>query len=366
MSEESNEIDKILAEGFGDHDLDVAEAAELVEEILETGPPYIFLSLDSPFYLAGDRLQGEIMLEVPKSLGPASLHLTAHGSEEAHIFLQNQPICQANKKVFSLSSSLKSWETLPRGSFLLPFSFKIPHYSPPTFYYSGQDSASRLIKAQVSYSISAKLCFQSEEITHSQTLIIRSKDSRSSPHVGTEQTEVVAGICCSSKGTSNFKLEVTSTQHPTVNSFINFKLVPDNGNCAAPINQVVSDIVMELEVREGDRSYVVRDVVVTIPRITWIAAFTSLVFEKDFEFTAEMKGRGEDLNAGSIDTNLIKCRYMIEVKIYYDLKFRAEPARIYRNFHVEPADNITRDVPKLPASWGATPEPGIALIVEEN
>ena len=366
MSEESNEIDKILAEGFGDHELNVEETCEAASEILEPGPPYIFLSLDRAFYVAGDRLQGEIMIEVPKSLGPASLHLTAHGNEEAHVFLQNQHIFQANKQVFSLYTSLNSWENLHKGHFLYPFSFKIPHYSPPTFYYSGQDSFSRLIKAQVSYRISVKLCFKSEEITHSQTVIIRSKDSRSSSHVGTEQTELVAGICCSSKGTSNFKLEVTSFEHPSVSSFLNFTLVPDNGNCAVPINQVVADIVMELEIREGEKTYTVREVVTSIPRITWIAAFTSLVFEKDFEFTAEIKGREEDVNAGSIDTNLIKCKYMIEIKIYYDLKFKAEPAKIYRNFHVEPKDSNTKEVPKLPIGWTAIPQPGIALVLEEN
>lgn len=361
MSVESNEIEKILAEGF-DADLDLDSSEETVNQILENKPPYLFISLDNEFYVAGDRLQGEIMLEVPNGLGPASVQISAQGIEEVHVFHQSQHISQSTNKVFSLNSQLKNWESLGKGHFLLPFSFKIPVHSPPTFYYSGQDPSGKFIKAQVSYTISGKLLYKNEEISYSRAFVIRDKESRSSPHVSTESTELVAGICCSNKGSSTFKLEVTSENHPIANTFINYKLTPDNGNCAAPINQVIAEIVMEIEVTSGEKTYIIRNTVSSVPRITWIAAFTSMIFEKDFEFTGELKSGGDELNAASIDTNFIKCRYLVEVKVHYDLQFRKEPACVWLKFFVNPNESNTKDVPKLPLGWSPLSEPVVSLM----
>lgn len=364
MSVDSNEIDSILAEDYGETDIGIDKLNESINEILDSTPPYLFISLENPYYIAGDRLEGEILIDVPKSLGPATLNFNSQGIEEIHVFNNHLPVSENINKVFGINCKLKSWENLSAGRYLIPFTFKIPHHSPPSFYFSGQDLQKNFIKAQVSYTISAKLVYGDEELPYSRIIVIKSRDSRNNSKVEIEATETVEGICCTSKGTSVFKLFVTSEESPAANGLINYKLIPDNGNCGAPINQVSSEVIVLLNVIDKHKTYEIRYTASNITRITWIAAYTSLVFEKDFEFNADLKIEGEDLNTCSIDSNLIKCKYYIQTNIFYDIKLKRKPACIELDFHVNPMISSTIETPSLPSGWTTTPEPLVKLLID--
>lgn len=367
MSVDSNEIDKILAEPDEVIPVAIDNIVEAVNDILEPGPPYLFTTLENTYYIAGDNICGQVLLDLPKRLKKCTLSLSCQGCEEVHVFLQNNPVSQYTNKIFSLNSELKSWRRLSEGGYIVPFQFKLPQHCPPSFYYSGSNEENFYLKAQISYTMVAKFTYRKmqEELIHSRVLNIRSIECRNNPKVEAEAIEFVHGFCCSSsKGSSVFKLVHTAEEHPTANGPISFKLVPDNGNCSVPINQVVAEITMELELVGRERSYLLNQTIKSIPRITWIAAYTSLVFEKDFEFTSDLKISGEDLNVSTINTQYIKCRYVVKVHVHYDMGLKKIPACVRLNIHVNPSMPMEKHKNSLPADWTGESEPVVKLVPE--
>lgn len=108
MSVDSNEIDLIMAEDYGETEMEPDKISEAVNEMLEAGPPYIFVFFESLFFVAGDRLEAEVFIDVPKSLGPATLNLVTQGNEELHILTAAKNVSQTNNKIFSINTTLKS------------------------------------------------------------------------------------------------------------------------------------------------------------------------------------------------------------------------------------------------------------------
>ena len=364
MSVDSSEIDQILSEDYGNIELADKTLEESVDEILNSGDPYMHLSVEEPFYIAGDWVEGNIFLDFPKDTQSVTLSVISYGLEEVYVYNQDLLITQTNNKLFSMNEKLKEWDKIAGGHYVVPFTFKIPNHCPPTFYYSGEDSMKNYVKAQISYSISVRAQYEKEEITKSRSIVIRSRDSRASSQTEQQTTETIMGICCISKGRTYFKLMLTNEYHPNVGDRVFFKLVPDNGNCAAPINQVTAELVMNVEIQGKNGLHKIQHKVFSVPRITWIAAHTSVVFEKDFEFEGDVK-LPEDLNTGSVDSPHIKCSYSIFVKIHYDVKFVNNFVVICLPLHVNPSVPYNKDPPVLPTNWDPVTEERIKLFLNE-
>ena len=75
-----------------------------------------------------------------------------------------------------------------------------------------------------------------------------------------------------------------------------------------------------------------------------------MIYEKDFEYTGSLRIE-EDMNTSSNVTPNIKCNYFLEVLVYHDMYFQKEPISIMLPFHVNPMNNILKEMPKLPAVW---------------
>ena len=88
------------------------------------------------------------------------------------------------------------------------------------------------------------------------------------------------------------------------------------------------------------------------------------MYEKDFEFLSELKVEADDLNVASIETGIFKCRYLAQIKIFYDFKFKKEPACVNVYFHVDPLVNSTKLFPILPNNWQGSFEPVIKLLMD--
>lgn len=252
---------------------------------------------------------------------------------------------------------------------MFPFNFKLPSYSPSTFYYAGEDARNYYVKAQVSYSVSVKLEVMNEpenNLTHSRMFVVRNKQTHSKPNNSIETRENVTGCCCRSKGSTFLKLSIKGDDHTQVESLIRYKLDPDNTNCKAPINYVTGQVYLLIELSVGGTIFRVNKTLSSISRATWISAFTSLVYEKDFEYIAELKMNNAELNPSSNSTPLINCTFLIEVLVYYDLSCKGKPARISMPFHVNPKNTFIREEAKLPTPWEPEEAPISNFIVESS
>mmetsp|Transcript_14081 Transcript_14081/g.14142 ORF Transcript_14081/g.14142 Transcript_14081/m.14142 type:complete len:218 (-) Transcript_14081:4-657(-) len=196
--------------------------------------------------------------------------------------------------------------------------------------------------------------------------VVRNKQTHTKPNISIETRESVYGCCCTNKGNTYLKLSVKGEEHSQVEGTLRYKLDPDNTNCKAPINYVTGEVSLVLEITVSSQTFRIVKTLSSISRATWISAFTSLVYEKDFEYNAELKMNNAELNPSSNQTPMISCMFVIEVLVFYDLSCKGKPARIAMPFHVNPKNTFIREEPKLPVPWEPEEAPISNFLVESS
>lgn len=332
---------------------------------------FIFLVLDCYSYTAGDKVTGEILLLISEPLHHATLRLQSKGIEKVTVFDHKEKskiLVDDSREVFSLDTKVEHWEPgLPVGHYVFPFNFKLPAFCPATFYYSGEDIMGNYVKAEVIYSLSVKLEINnSQGLSHMRIIHIKNITSLEKPGPSMEATASISGCCFSNKGTTEFTLSVGNTEHCQVDGEVMYKLIPNNTKCKSPINQVVGTVVMEIDLATKSGMFRVFKKLSEIDRATWISAFTSLIYERDFEYHADLKVASDELNPCSNDSVLIRCGYFAEVIVYYDIAFSRQPIVIRLPFHVNPKINYRKEDPRLPFNWNPIESSIYNFVVESH
>ena len=316
---------------------------------------FVFIVLDCYSYTAGEKITGEILLNIADPLPGGSLKFQATGIEEISVYDPKERlkiIAEESSEIFAIDCPLQDWEAqIDAGQYVFPFTLKIPSHSPSTFYFSSQDQRGFYVKAAIRYSIVVLLTSVNTlfSLSHKRDLLIKNKSALGRPGSAIESVESVHG-CCASKGTTGLKLSVINTDHCEVDCEVRFKLEPDNSMCRVPINQVISKVTVEFTATTRRGEFKIIQNLANIDRAAWIGAFSNRIYEKDFEYATSLK-LGEIGNASSNATPLIRCVYFVEVLIFYDMYFRKEPISIVLPFHVNPNNNIPKQMPKLPNNW---------------
>ena len=317
---------------------------------------FLFLVLDCYSYTAGENITGEILMLISESIGSSKLKISSKGEEKVSVFDhkdKSRVLVEESRDVYNLDTTINSWDAgLPAGQYVFPFTFKIPSFSPSSFYYSGSDPLGNYLKAEVIYQVSVKLDLGSSPgLTHTRFLYIKNSACLDKPGPSIEATAQISACCLSNRGTTDFALSVGNTDHCQVNGEVMYKLIPNNSKCKAPINQVVGSVLMELEVNTHKGSFRVVKKLSEIDRATWISAFTSMIYERDFEYHSDLKHESEELNPCSNKCSLMRCEYFVEMRVYYDIAFKGDPVIIRLPFHVNPKITYRKEDPRLPYNW---------------
>jgi len=330
---------------------------------------FIFLVLDCYSYTAGEKVTGEILLMIAEPLDKACLKIQSKGQEKVTVYSskdRSQILLDETRDVFILDTKVENWEPgLPTGHYVFPFNFKLPAYSPASFYYSGDDVVGNYVKAEVIYSLTIKLEINnSPGLSHMRIVHVKNIGSLEKPGPSLEATASISSCCFSNKGTTDFQLSVGNTDHCQVDGEVMYKLIPNNTLCKAPINQVVGTVLMEMEVHTKKGSFQIYRKLSEVDRATWISAFTSLIYERDFEYHSDLKVASDELNPCTNHSALIRCEYIVEVIVYYDIAFIREPIVIRLPFHVNPKINYRKEDPNLPFNWNPIESSIYNFIVE--
>ena len=337
----------------------------------ESSESFVFLVLDCYSYIAGEKVTGEILFNISEPIPKASLRFQSRGVEEAQIFDsqdRTKMIAQEVHEIYTLDSTINDWETeIPVGQHVFPFNFKLPIFCPSTFYYSGEDAQGNYLKAEVFYHVSVKLCIAGTDssLLHSRIIIIKNCRALEKPGTTVEASANVPGCCFSNRGSTHFKLCIGNTDHCSVDGEVKYKLYPNNSNCTSPINHVVGAVVMEFTVTTRKGEFKIIRKLSETARATWISAFTSLIYEKDFEYLGDLRVNSEELNPSSNSSAVIRCEYFVEMLVFYDIRCASAPIVIRLPFHVNPKINFRKEEPKLPSDWEPL-ETSIYSFVVEN
>jgi hypothetical protein len=247
------------------------------------------------------------------------------------------------------------------GELAFPFTFKLPIYCPSTFKYEGHDLANNFINAAVDYFINVSLISKSGEenlLTHTRDLVIRNRHSRLSATRPIHKMTAPVSNCCLSKGSVTLKLAMTSSNIPAVDDSFTFKLNPDNLECSAAINHVISKVYMDATFMLNNFStFKVRKELFHSSRPTWISENSAHIYEKDFDYLTRIDFTDMNLNPSSNDTKHIKCSYTIEVLIFYNLLCKRKPVVVTLPFQVNPKYTREKSVMDLPRNWNPVEVP---------
>jgi hypothetical protein len=315
----------------------------------------LFLVLDCYSYTAGENVTGEILMLISEPIPNSKLKIHSKGFEKVSVFdsKDRSLLVEETKEVYTLDSLIESWNpSLSPGHYVFPFTFKLPAFSPSTFYYSGEDSQGNYLKVEVIYQVSVKLELnESPGLHHMRFIYVKNLATLEKPGPSIEATAEITGCCFSNLGITDFSLSVGNTDHCQVNGEVMYKLIPNNSKCNAPINQVIGSVLMELEVTTHKGNFRVLKKLSEIDRATWISAFTSLIYERDFEYHSELKHGSEELNPGSNKSSLFRCEYFVEMRVFYNIAFQRNPVIIRLPFHVNPRIVYRKQDPALPYDW---------------
>jgi hypothetical protein len=318
---------------------------------------YLYIILDCYSYIAGDKITGEICFNVTSPIPPASLKFLSRGIERVEVFdpvNKSRQLTEETKEVFAIDEDFKTWDQeLASGQYVFPFNFKLPSFAPATFNFSGHDARGHYIKAEVLYYVSAVMVIDGvrSQVSNSRIVVVKNRTAYAKPGASMETSSPVVGCCFVRKGTTAFKLSVTNPDHPSVDGSVMYKLDPDNSHCRAPINHVSGNVVLEFSARTTIGEFKIRRLVNSIPRSAWISAFSDRVYEKDFEYLAELNSSSEELNACSNNGVIISCEYAVETNVFYDLFAVKRPVVLRLPFHVNPRVVCKKEENKLPKEW---------------
>ena len=220
----------------------------------ESADSFVFLVLDCYSYIAGEKVTGEILFNISENIPKSCIKFQSRGIEEVHVFDsqdRTKIIVEESREIYNLDTTMIEWDNdVPIGQHVFPFNFKIPNFCPSTFYYSGEDADGNYIKAEVIYHVCVQMFVSGSEsnLSHSRIINIKNAYALERPGPTVEASANVSGCCYSNKGSTNFKLYISNTDHCVVDGEIRYKLYPDNANCKAPINKVVGSIILEFTV----------------------------------------------------------------------------------------------------------------------
>lgn len=311
----------------------------------------LFILLDCQTYTAGDKVTGEVLLNFQESFMGADLQFFAQGSEEISIYDpsdHNRVLVNEKSEVFSVSTSIYKWESFEPGHYIFPFSLKIPPHCPSTFYFSSEDQRHNYIKASISYEISVTLMTNTSKFTFCTPFTVKNRLALTRSCIQANTVEQIRG-CCASQGSTKFILSILNNEHCEVGGSISFRLEPDNKNCKAPINRVISKVFVEITVNTARGEYKVIKELDSIDRAAWVSGLSSLTFIKDFEYSVELSML--DMNLSTNLTPIIKCEYFLQLLVFYDMFCNEKPVELIMNFHVNPQTQSQKEIPKLPENW---------------
>lgn len=336
----------------------------------ENSESFVFLVLDCFSYIAGEKVTGEILFNISEPLPKSLLKFQSRGIEEVHIFDsqdRTKILAEEIQEIYSLDCIVTEWDAeIPPGQHVFPFNFKLPNYCPSTFYYSGEDVQGNYLKAEVFYHVTVKLSMNGVEssMLHSRIINVRNIGALDKPGPAIEASADVPGCCFSNRGSTHFKLSVGNTDHCSVDGEVKYKLYPNNSACRSPINHVLGCVVLDFRIVTKKGEFKIIKKLSETARATWISAFASQIYEKDFEYTGDLKVYSEELNPSTNNSPIIHCEYFVEMLVFYDIRCKNSPIVIRLPFHVNPKITYRKEDPKLPSEWNPIETPIFNFTVE--
>lgn len=301
------------------------------------------ITLNQDYFIAGDKVQADIWIHIPKKIGRCELFFFTEGFEEIRVFESLKLSTKNRQKIYSLSMMIRSWEEIDDNTYKIPVIFKLPAYCPSSFLFSGMNSQNKFFKAEISYFISCKFVSDTFHTTCTSILPIRSMRSLSLPGASKEFVENSTSFCCFKSGATVFKVEALNLVNCLVNEIFQYKVQVNNLRCKLAIHKIVSRVVRKVNFVVAKQDNWIENVIEEVERDVKINAFSNDWEDEEKQiFQHCIKSSAEEKNVCSTEGNYISCQYSIELLAFYT-NSRGLPISINFDFFVNPINDVLKE-----------------------
>ncbi|OMJ93832.1 hypothetical protein SteCoe_3158 [Stentor coeruleus] len=301
------------------------------------------ITLNQDYFIAGDKVQADIWVHIPKKIGKCELFFFTEGFEEIRVFESLKLSAKNRQKIYSLSMMIRSWEEIEGNTYKIPVMFKLPAYCPSSFLFSGMDLQNKFYKAEISYFLSCKFVSETFHTTSTSILPVRSMRSLSLPGAPKEFVERLTSFCCFKSGSTIFKIEVLNYVNCLVDEIFQYKVWVNNLRCKKGIYRIVSRVVRKMSFLVAKQDNRIENRLEEVERDVKIDAFSNDWEDEEMQkFQHCIKSSTEEKNACSTQGNYISCHYSIELLVFYT-NSRGHSISIVFDFYVNPINDIIKD-----------------------
>lgn len=306
---------------------------------------WIRLVLPCKYYVAGDKLTGELFSSVYEK--DTKIVLKVMGEEQVSIDSitskthQSASIFTAYKEILdpSLSSHLKS---------IFPFTFHIPDYAPASFHFLDTDSSNNIVSAEVFYILEAELHYSGEILTKDTIeFTVFSKNYKEAyGKSSNSSTTRLKSFCCVPRGRSYISIELSGESEENERKFEVFIESGNNKKLDSVIIQVVCDINLNVQDKNLSFRKIVNRKVVTPS----ILAFTTSGEKLNFMYGAKVESESIGPNASTNKAKFFSCRYNIQALAMYNIGLHSTESECLLPLLVNPIP-VVNESPSFPSDW---------------
>lgn len=321
---------------------------------LDPSKPFLCLLLEFPYYTAGDRITGEILMNLPESMENSNLILYASGYEALNVTTKHDKTMIYKNEIFHVATPIYTWEnSTPQGQYNFPFTFKLPYFSPASFDINTPDQDGNMLQASVSYEIKIELDNKGDIVMKDViSLLIFNNKNRCTIPPNPSETEL-STCCCFKKGHCNISLSKYSCENPCYGDSVKFKLELDWFNSKGQITEVFGKIVYKLQLSiPGDKTYEFTYELCEFKHTNSFITEANCV-QTNYEFDVIIGAEFAE-NASSNATAMINSIYIGEATVIFNLGLSKRIAKATLPVHVNPKMIEGRNF-NVPKDWEPSP-----------
>ncbi|OMJ91024.1 hypothetical protein SteCoe_6486 [Stentor coeruleus] len=320
---------------------------------LDRSKPFLCIILEFSHYTAGDRINGEVLMNLPDSLSESNLIMYSSGSEFLHVVTKHKKAVKYNNEIFHVDTTLKVWEyETPKSQYNFPFTFKLPYFAPATLSVRTQDNEGNLLEASIVYEIKVVLEIKGKILLQDTIpLLIFNNKTRCPIPPSVSETELSTCFCFK-KGHCNISLSQTNNHHPNYGDTAKFKLELDWFNNKGQITEVYGKVLYKLQLSiPGDKTY---EFTIDLCEFKHANSFFTEAnsIQTNYEFDVSLYGDFGD-NVSSNATAMINSSYIGEATVVFNLGVTNRIAKATLPVHINPKVSENRNL-IVPSDWEAS------------
>ena len=339
---------------------------ESLNQSLALGEEWIEVVLDSTKVIAGERVSGEVLVQVLNNENDFKIILKSSGVESVKIVENNGNTIEHSVNVYTLNTVLADVGERGKVQSVFPFAFKVPMYSPSTFHFSGTDPSGNIIQVSVSYSIEAFLLSDClPPLKKSKILYLHNHSSRQVSAPSFTQSTPLSS-CCINKGQSTISISHTEPGQLLTSSQKTFRVSLAsalNNSLAGTFGQVAFNLTVQIP---GSREFSFSKIFSrAIPDLDSLFELQGSKNEIGLDFEVNLT----EVNCGNFvasnEAALFIAVYRIEFYGNYNIGCGLKSASCVGELQVNP-DVPVKDEAEVPRKWNPVEHLISNLIIESS